>query len=132
MKQKRLLLGLTEFLVTLMVVSPFPTAIAQEPAQDGKSGFQRFLERDYLLGDWGGLRTDLSKRGIDFEFFYAASLPDNLDGGLRRGGIYQGALMMTLDLDSEKLVGYEGGHFHVGSLWLNGQKPFSDAYVGDL
>src|SRR5206468_1042186 len=41
-------------------------------------------------------------------------------------------LLTMLDLNSEKLVGYEGGQFHVGSLWLHGEKPFSDRFVGDL
>src|SRR5438046_995413 len=75
---------------------------AQELEQP-KSGFRSFLEQDYLFGDWGGLRTELSKHGVDFEFLYGASLPDNLDGGVRRGAVYQGALLMMLDLDSEKL-----------------------------
>jgi porin len=96
------------------------------------SGLRRFLEQDYLLGDWCGWRTKLSAKGIDFEFFYAASLPDNLDGGYKRGGIYQGAALLTLDLDSEKLAGYHGGMFHVGSIWTHGEKAFSDNYVGDL
>lgn len=39
---------------------------------------------------------------------------------------------MTLDLDSERLVGYEGGHFHAGSLWLHSGPAFSGNYVGDL
>ena len=107
-------------------------AQADESPAPPESSFQRFCEQDYLLGDWGGLRTDLSKHGVDFEFFYAASMPVNLSGGIRQGAIYQGALLMTLDLDSDKLVGYHGGTFHVGSLWLNGEKPFSDQYVGDL
>jgi porin len=109
--------------------------VENEPA---KSGFRKFMEQDYLFGDWGGLRTDLSKHGIDFEFFYGGSLPDNLDGGVKRGAVYQGALLMMLDLDSQKLVGYEGGNFHVSSLWLHGNGPFSTfddgtpRYVGDL
>ena len=102
------------------------------------SSFVSWLEQDYMLGDWGGLRTTLSKHGVDFEFFYAGSLPDNLEGGNRRGTLYQGGLLMTLDLDSQKLVGYEGGTFHASSLWLHGEKPFSTFadgspnYVGDL
>ena len=107
-----------------------PLLPAAEPSNSG--GFRKFLEQDYLLGDWGGLRTDLSNRGIDFEFFYAGAVPNNLDGGLKRGGVYQGALLMTLDLHSEKLLGYEGGTFHAGSLWLHGEKPFSEKYIGDL
>jgi porin len=115
----------------LLAGSPFP-APAEEPAAPAKSAFERFAEQDYLLGDWGGLRTDLSKHGVDFEFFYAASGPMNLDGGIERAAIYQGAFLMAMDLNSERLVGYEGGSFHVSSIWLNGQKPFSDRYVGDL
>jgi porin len=101
-----------------------------QPAE--KSALERFAERDYLFGDWGGARSSLSKRGVDFEFFYVGSGPMNLDGGIQRGSVYQGALLMTLDLDSKKLAGYEGGTLHVSSLWLNGEKPFSDRYVGDL
>jgi porin len=105
---------------------------ASEPAAAEESDFMRFLTRDYLLGDWGGARTDLSERGVDFEFFYAGSLPSNVDGGLERGSAYQGALLMTLDLDSQKLLGYSGGRVHVGSIWLHGEKPFSERYIGDL
>jgi porin len=106
--------------------------LAQEDTNTSKSCFRGWLEQDYMLGDWGGLRTKLSDHGVDFEFFYAASLPDNLAGGLRPGGVYQGGLLMTMDLHSEKLAGYEGGTFHVSGLWLNGQQSFSDRYVGDL
>lgn len=118
--------------VALAILALAPVANAGEETAPAKSGFRHFCEQDYLFGDWGGWRTDLSKHGVDFELFYVGSVPDNLDGGLRSGAIYQGALLMTLDLDSAKLVGYEGGTFHVGSLWLNGEKPFSDKYVGDL
>jgi len=108
------------------------TGLAQEEGQMGKTPFRRFLEQDYLLGDWGGLRTDLSKRGLDFEFLYAASLPSNLGGGLNRDTVFQGALLMMLDMNSGRLVGFEGGLLHIGSLWLHGEKPFSDRFIGDL
>ncbi|HWX22121.1 MAG TPA: carbohydrate porin [Candidatus Binatia bacterium] len=125
-------------LVLVLGASGLSTSSAQDDSAPAKSSFRKFLERDYLFGDWGGLRTDLSQHGVDFEFFYGGSFPDNLSGGARRGGVYEGALMATLDLDSQKLVGYEGGSFHASSVWLNGEKPFSTfnngtpAYVGDL
>jgi porin len=97
-----------------------------------QSGLRSFLEQDYLLGDWGGLRTKLSESGVDFEFFYAGSVPVNTSGGLDTGAVYQGALLMSAELNSAKLLGYEGGVFHVSSLWLHGEKPFSEHYVGDL
>jgi porin len=99
---------------------------------DEKSALLKFAEQDFLLGTWGGLRSNLSSNGVDFEFFYVGSGPMNLDGGLERGAIYQGGLLMAMTLDSKKLVGYDGGTFNVSSIWLNGQKPFSDRFVGDL
>jgi porin len=106
--------------------------VAEENKTAPESRLRRFLEQDYLLGDWGGLRTDLSKRGVDFEFLYAASVPSNLDGGIEKDTVYQGGLLMLLDLNSEKLAGYHGGQLHVGSVWVHGEKPFSDRVIGDL
>ena len=92
----------------------------------------RWATQDYLLGDWGGLRSDLSHHGADFEFFSAGSVPDNLDGGIRSGAIYQGVALAAIDLNSEKLLGYEGGKLHVSGLWLHGHKPFSASFSGDM
>lgn len=97
-----------------------------------KSKLEQFFERDYLLGDWGGLRSKLSTNGVDFEFVYFGSVPSNVGGGIKGGSVYEGALLMTLDLDSQKLAGYKGGQFHAGSLYIHNGKPFSDNFVGDL
>jgi len=105
---------------------------AEIPPDASKSPMMEFLTRDYLFGDWGGQRTWLSERGVDFEFFYLGAVPWNLSGGIKEGAEYQGGLLMTLDLNSEKLVGYEGGQFHAGSLWLHSGDDFSQNYVGDL
>ncbi|HEU6447735.1 MAG TPA: carbohydrate porin [Verrucomicrobiae bacterium] len=125
---------LIKFIPALLAAAILPVQKIQadEPSQESPSPFVKFLEQDYLLGDWGGWRTDLSNRGVDFEFFYLASVANNIDGGIKSGSVYQGALLMDLSLDSQKLLGYEGGTFNVSGLWLNGQKPFSDDYVGDL
>lgn len=92
----------------------------------------KFMEQDYLLGTWGGARSWLSQQGVDFEFFYVGTVPYVFAGGRDQNSVYQGLLAMTLDLDSKKLAGYEGGRFHVGGLWLHGEKPFSDRFIGDL
>jgi porin len=97
-----------------------------------KSDLMKFLEQDYLFGTWGGGRTWLSEHGVDFEFFYIGSMPSVISGGREIEKVYQGLLAMTMDLDSKKLAGYDGGHFHAGGLWLHGEKPFSDAFIGDL
>jgi porin len=97
-----------------------------------KSKLEQFATQDYLLGNWGGLRSMLSSNGVDFEFFYLASNPRNISGGIKTGSAYEGAFMMLLDLDSEKLLRYEGGHLHVGGLSLHGEDHFSDIHIGDL
>lgn len=113
---------------TPLLAGPSPSGSA---AAD-KSPLMEWLEGDYLLGTWGGLRTDLKERGVDFELFYFGSLPSNVDGGIKTGTVYQGALLGTIDLDSEKLIGYEGGRLFISSVWLHGEEGFSNEHIGDL
>src|SRR5688572_2532293 len=107
-------------------------AAAEESTTTPKSDFMRFLEQDYLLGNWGGLRTDLKERGVDFEFVYFGALPVNLEGGIKHGSVLEGGLMVLMDLYSDKLVGYEGGQFHFGGLSIHNGPDFSENYIGDL
>jgi porin len=111
--------------------SVVPPVLAAENTT-APSAFERWATQDYLLGDWGGKRTELSRHGADFEFFYLGTVPNNLAGGLKTGTLYQGMVLATADLDSEKLLSYSGGKFHVSGLWLHGAEGFSANYAGDL
>jgi hypothetical protein len=113
---------------TLALLLP---ATAWPDDQTSTNSFTRWAMQDYMLGDWDGQRSDLSRRGVDFEFFYIGSEPDNLAGGLNTGAIYQGLALAMLDLDSHKLLGYDGGKLHISGLWLHGQEGFSANYSGD-
>ena len=95
------------------------------------SGFKDWANQDYMTGNWGGFRDLLATNGISLEFFYIGSNPNNLSGGIKTGSVYQGALFMSMDVDSSKALGYAGGTLHVSGEWLNGEKPFSDKYIGD-
>jgi porin len=116
----------------LTVAAPEALRAADPPPESSDSALMRFLTQDYLFGNWGGQRTRLSEQGIDLEFVYFGALAANLDGGIKEGSVLEGGLLMTLDLNSEKLVGYEGGQFHAGGLWIHNGKAFSKNYVGDL
>lgn len=111
-------------------------AAAQSPApqvrSSEKSAFLRWAEQDYMFGDWGGRRTQLKERGVDFEFLYAGAVPINLDGGLKEGSVYEGVLAMMLNLDSEKLGLWKNGSARASSLYLHSGDAFSPNYVGDL
>ena len=114
-------------------------AVAGEPvsakgtttAQPAPSGLEAWFMQDYMLGDWGGFRTDLANHGIGFEFFYIGSMPTNMHGGIQTGTVYEGAMLMMLDLDTEKMGLWEGGRLHVSAVDLHGD-PFSSKYVGDF
>lgn len=105
------------------------------PAEAGgeKSGLRSWLEQDYLLGDWGGLRTKLrDEHGVDFEFLYVASVPMAVGGGLQSGSVYEGALLMMLNVDTAKLGLWKNGSFRVSSLGIHNGDEFAANYVGDL
>jgi porin len=108
------------------------SGLAEQDTPTSASGLKGFLEQDYLLGDWAGNRTRLKENGVEFEFVYFGAVPSNVDGGLKEGSVYEGALLMTLDLYSEKLVGYDGGQLHAGGLSIHNGREFSANYVGDL
>jgi porin len=102
--------------------------VAPAPAP---SGIEAWFMQDYMLGDWGGFRTDLADHGIGFEFFYIGAMPTNMDGGLKTGTVYQGAMLLITDLDTTKMGLWEGGRLHVSAVSLHGD-DFSTDHVGDF
>ena len=103
---------------------------SKAPPPDSK--LMKFMTRDYLLGTWGGGRTWLSEHGADFEFVWFGALPSNVKGGFKVGSEWQGGLLMTLNLDSQKLAGYHGGNFGVSSLYIHNTRDFSPTHIGDF
>ena len=123
--------GLT-LLAALMCMAPWTAVNAADAPETEKSAMMKFLERDYLLGDWWGYRTDLSKRGVDFEFVWFGAMANNVSGGTRVGTEWEGAMLMLMTLNSDKLVGYHGGTFAVSSLYIHNTREFSRFHIGDL
>ena len=85
-----------------------------------------------LLGDWGGLRTSLYQKGIDFQLGFTTEAGYNAAGGddklLRNAD--QFAFGVTLDMD--KLVGLKGGKFQVTITDRNGENLSAVANLGTL
>lgn len=84
-----------------------------------------------LLGDWGGLKPALAAKGVSFGLTDSENLLGNVDGGLKTGATVQGVTTMTMDVDTGKAFGLEGGDFHVSALQLHG-RPLSPYYLGTL
>ncbi len=85
-----------------------PTKAAKAPPAP-----QSIWERDKLTGDWGGVRTDLSNKGIDITLDYVAETFAVLSGGLERRASYEGRLEFSVDANLEKLIGWSGASTHV-------------------
>ena len=94
--------------------APGPTA-AQQPAPQG------FWQQSNLLGDLGGLRTQLADHGVTLGLTETSEIWGNLGGGVRRGPAYDGLTVMGLGIDTAKAFGWEGGTFNVTALQIHGR-----------
>ena len=76
------------------------------------SPFDDFPQPEHLFGDWGGIRTDLGKLGINVMFNYTSESAGNVSGGKQRdfGSAYQ--LGLEIDIDWQKLAGIQGFATH--------------------
>jgi porin len=71
---------------------------------------------DTLTGGWGGLRKRLADAGLQFQASYTGSAIEHLAGGFRRGFDSQGLLDLSLELDLEKFLGWQGALLHAEGL----------------
>jgi porin len=79
----------------------------------------------------GGLRSYLERKGITFTLPYTNDFLANVRGGIRSGAVGLGIFQPALDLDLQKLLGWEGGKFHTHGLVTHGPF-FSQAYLGNI
>ena len=89
-----------------------------------------FLEREHLLGDWGGARSYLEDRGLNLELIYTAELFRNVSGGQRTGGDYRGDISLFMELDTETAGWWDNGTFFVHLQEQHGY-GITNKYVGD-
>jgi porin len=83
-----------------------PLAQADDAGEAEKSATESVWTRDKLTGDWGGLRSDLGKHGIDLEIKLSTYYQSVTSGGIDSGGGENGTLLDTwVNLDMSKLFG---------------------------
>ena len=79
-----------------------------------------FWERSNLLGDMGGLRPWLGNYGVTVGLQETSEYLNNLSGGTRRGGAYDGLTQIGIGVDTQKAFGLPGGIFNVSGLQIHG------------
>jgi porin len=105
---------------------------ASAPAEAGDACCAQQKEAAFaaLTGDWGGVRSSLKERGIQFLGDYTSELFGNPAGGRQRGAVVDGLARLFLDVDLEKTLGWNGAAFRVSGLYAHGTSG-SLRYVGD-
>ena len=103
---------------SVLAQTPVPDqAAAADPAPAAPAGF---WERSNLLGDMGGLRPWLGNYGVTFNLQETSEYLNNLSGGTKRGGAYDGLTQFGIVVDTEKALGLPGGTFNVSGLQIHG------------
>ena len=119
MLTNRFTLAKNAAVVLLLVVSVLlftvPSAQADE-AQAKSSGILPladysgdFAKRSYLLGDFGGKRTEWAKKGFTFDIDYNQYFQAVTDGGIDRDSKYGGTIDYNINLDFDRMGLIPGG-----------------------
>jgi porin len=91
-----------------------------------------FWTRDFLGGDWNGLRNELyDQHGIDVYAFYTGDTYGVVAGGLEQSAAHSSLLLFGFDLYTSRLGWWENGQIHVTSAFIETVSVGRD-YAGAL
>ncbi|WP_350357386.1 carbohydrate porin [Paraburkholderia fungorum] len=79
-----------------------------------------FWDRSNLFGDMGGLRPWLGNYGVTVNLQETSEYLNNLSGGVKRGGAYDGLTQLGVVVDTQRAFGMPGGTFNVSALQIHG------------
>jgi len=81
--------------------------------------------QQYLLGDWGGERTKLAQEGITFDLDDIGDFQADVTGSQEHHATYFGRIRGSVDIDFQKLDGFDGEFFATG-IWQYGRNLSGD------
>lgn len=93
--------------LTLLAASAYPIA--------GHSAEAFSSQSPWMTGDWGGTRSQLSEKGIDFQLGYTMESAANLAGGYRSSTTarYSDQWLFGVDMNLEKLLNWQDTEFRM-------------------
>ena len=116
---------------------PIPSAAPTPPANatsapssgvaGGPFGFMNGVGHSAtLFGDMWGLRPVLASAGMTLTIQEQSEILGNVTGGTRRGFDYEGLTTATLQMDTQRAFGWQGGLFNVSGLQIHGRNLSAD------
>jgi porin len=102
------------------------------PAASAGSAFDDWVSGKYALGDFGGVRTRLEEKGVDFFAYYTADVAGNPVGGVDPGHLtYTDDFYFGVNLYLSKLLGWTGTSLFINGIRRDGHS-LTDKYVGSI
>ena len=89
------------------------------------------FSHEHATGGWFGVREKMAEHGVIVELNLIADYSVNFDGGLHTGDAFRHLLSVGVHLQTERLIGWEGGAFFIGFQTFNGHNG-SERLVGDV
>lgn len=104
---------------------------AQEIHKTTAQTLESFFSWDKATGNWWGVRRTMEEHGVFFNASLVMDVSTNFSGGLERGTVYRQLLDINLAVETQPLVGWEGGRFYISFNNYAGGNG-TDQLVGDL
>src|SRR5580658_10442371 len=122
MKENGMVNSLKITIATLLV----SFALSAQAQNDDSSSTPFSPAQPYMLGDWGGARSKLEKKGVTFSLVSVNDLLRENQGGTANWSRVRG----TVDIDFGKAELVSGLKFHITGLWQAGGNLGS--YMGSI
>jgi porin len=84
-----------------------------------------FMNQQYMLGDWGGVRSELAEKGVTFDLNDIGDLQTDVSGSQEHRFIYFGRFRASSDVNFNKLANFDG-EFFVSAICQYGQNLSGD------
>jgi porin len=101
------------FILPLSQVQAGPSDKEITPVVEQK--MPSFWDQQYMLGDWGGERTRLEKKGVSFDINDIGDFQADVAGSQTHHATYFGRFRASTDIDFNKLANFDGEFF---SSWI--------------
>lgn len=130
-KSSKILLLLCSFFWILVPCSRAQNTEGYFSYNKDLSYYQDYDSKNFLTGNWGGLRGRLNEFGITPIARYYTTVMGNPVGGKSKGVQYAGLLNAYLIFDLQKLVNIKRTKFIVSGSWASG-RSLSEENIGNF